>query len=137
LRISLDSNVISALWSAEPVASFASAKLNAIREENTLLICGPVFVELLAHPGASLESVEDFFSNTGMTVDFEITEKMWKEAGRRFSRYANRRRRSGGGHPRRLLADFLIGSYALLNADRLLTFDRERYSKDFPELQLL
>lgn len=137
MRISLDSNVISALWSAEPVASFASAKLNAIREENTLLICGPVFVELLAHPGASLESVEDFFSNTGMTVDFEITEKMWKEAGRRFSRYANRRRRSGGGHPRRLLADFLIGSYALLNADRLLTFDRERYSKDFPELQLL
>jgi predicted nucleic acid-binding protein len=137
LRISLDSNVISALWSAEPVASFASAKLNAIREENTLLICGPVFVELLAHPGASLESVEDFFSNTGMTVDFEITEKMWKEAGRRFSRYANRRRRSGGGHPRRLLADFLIGSYALLNADRLLTFNRERYSKDFPELQLL
>ena len=137
MRIAIDSNVISALWSAEPVASFASAQLNAVREENMLLICGPVYAELLAHPGVSPDLVEDFFVKTGIAVDFEITEKMWKEAGKRFSRYASRRRRSGGGHPRRLLVDFLVGSYALLSAGRLLTFDRDRYSTDFPELLLL
>jgi predicted nucleic acid-binding protein len=36
-----------------------------------------------------------------------------------------------------LLADFLIGSHALVQADRLLTLDPHRYSQDFPEVRLM
>jgi predicted nucleic acid-binding protein len=36
-----------------------------------------------------------------------------------------------------LLADFLIGAHALVQADQLLTLDSTRYSQDFPEVRLL
>jgi len=137
LRVALDSNVISALWSGEPIASFASSQLHEARQGNKLLICAPVYAELLAYPKAPESFVEKFLQETGITVDFDITEAIWRDAGRRFSRYASRRRHSGGGHPRRLLVDFLVGAHALIKANSLVTLDRERYGKDFPELQLL
>ena len=36
-----------------------------------------------------------------------------------------------------MLVDFIVGAHALLMADRFLTLDQGRYSKDFPELNLL
>jgi predicted nucleic acid-binding protein len=38
---------------------------------------------------------------------------------------------------KRLLADFIIGSHALAQADRLMTLDPKRYRQDFPELKLI
>jgi predicted nucleic acid-binding protein len=58
------------------------------------------------------------------------------EAGRRFARYAVHRRKSGPGKPKRLLADFLIGAHASLQADRLMSLDPTRYKQYFPELKL-
>jgi predicted nucleic acid-binding protein len=137
LRVAIDSNVISGLWSGEPIASLASSQLHEARRGSRLLICAPVYAELLAYPKTSESFVEKFLRETGITVDFDFTEAIWRDAGRRFSRYATRRRRSGGGHPRRLLVDFLVGAHALISADSLFTLDRERYAKDFPELQLM
>jgi predicted nucleic acid-binding protein len=34
------------------------------------------------------------------------------------------------------MADFRIGSHTLLQADRLMTLDPDRYKRDFPDLQL-
>jgi predicted nucleic acid-binding protein len=136
LRVAIDSNVISAVWSAEPVASLAVSQLYAARQRGKLLMCAPVYAELLAYPKASEPFLEQFLRETGIVVDFEISEVIWREAGRRFSRYAGRRRRSSGTHPRRLLVDFLVATHALLEADRLFTLDQDRYARDFPELQL-
>jgi hypothetical protein len=61
----------------------------------------------------------------------------WIKAGRRFAHYAKRRRRSSCQGPKRLLADFIIGSHALSRADRFMTLDPKRYAPDFPELKLL
>jgi predicted nucleic acid-binding protein len=72
-----------------------------------------------------------------VAVDFELGEQVWLEAGRRYAGYAKRRRQSGQEQPRRLLADFVIGAHALLTADRLITLDRGRYERDFPELKLV
>lgn len=137
MRIAVDTNVISALWSEEPAASFASGRLQLARQTGNLVVSAPVFAEVLAHPKASERFVEKFMDGAGIRVEFEISEAVWREAGRRFAAYAVRRRRSGGTHPKRLLADFLIGAHALLRTDRLLTFDRNRYAGAFPELKLL
>jgi hypothetical protein len=81
--------------------------------------------------------VNGFLSDTGIDVDFEFQQSVWLEAGRRFARYAKRRRRSAREGPKRLLADFIIGSHALTQADRFMTLDPQRYKQDFPELKLL
>ena len=59
------------------------------------------------------------------------------EAARRLEPYAKRRRRSAPRGPKRLLADFIIGSHALAQADRSLTLDPKRYERDFPELKFI
>ena len=45
--------------------------------------------------------------------------------------------REQGGKRTRILADFLIGSHAQIQASRLLSRDRGFYSKLFPSLALL
>ena len=112
-------------------------RLGAAKAEGALLISPVVYVELLAYPKATENFVHEFLADTGITVDFVLKEGVWEEAGRRFAQYANRRRRSGSAHPKRLLADFLVGAHALLQADRLFSLDPGVYGQDFPELRLL
>jgi predicted nucleic acid-binding protein len=66
-----------------------------------------------------------------------MKDEVWLDAGRRFARYATRRRKSGSGEAKRLLADFVIGSHALLQSDRLMSLDVDRYRRHFPELKLV
>lgn len=65
------------------------------------------------------------------------TEPVWRLAAQTFAAYAQRRRDSSGRHPKRFLADFLVGAHATLEADRLVTIDADRYRTDFPNLALL
>lgn len=100
-------------------------------------MCPVVYAELLAYPGATEAYVRGFLQDTGVVVDLRLEERVWTETGLRFARYAARRRRSTGEGPRRLLADFLIGAHALVQADRLLTLDPKVYQQDFPEVRLM
>jgi hypothetical protein len=136
MRTALDTNILSAILSNEPAAAAIARQLNRARADGALLLAPAVYSELLAHPNASESFVNHFLEDTGIAVDFLLTQAVWVEAGRRFARYA-RRRRSGHGQPKRLLADFIIGAHALLQADRLITLDPSRFKQDFPELKLL
>lgn len=137
MRTALDTNILSALWSSEPRAAAIPAQLTEARLHGGLVICAPVYVELLAYPSATPRFVDDFLADTSIAVDFNVDEAIWREAARGFVSYAERRRRSGGGSPKRLLVDFLIASHAWLRADRLMTLDASRYQQDFPELRLV
>jgi predicted nucleic acid-binding protein len=137
MRTAIDSNVLSALWSKEPFAAQVAKKLGDAKSEGGLVVGAAVYAELLAHPKATESFVNSFLSDTGIAVDFEFEQGVWLEAGRRFARYATRRRRSTREGPKRLLADFIIGSHALVQADCLMTLDPERYVRDFPELRLI
>lgn len=136
MRTALDTNVLSALWSGEPLASRVAGQLAQAHAQGGLVVCAPVYVELLAHPSASQHFVDEFLMDTGVAVDFALGEDVWRQAGKSFVAYANRRRKSQGGSPKRLLADFLVAAHALLRADCLMTLDASRYERDFPRLRL-
>lgn len=137
MRTALDTNILSPLWSGEPSAVGIPAQLERIRSEGALAVCGPVFVELAAHPSVDAHVVEKFLREMNITVDFDLGEDIWRLAASTFAAYALRRRRSGGGPPKRLLVDFIVASHAMLNADRLMTRDAKRYGQDFPNLRLI
>ena len=137
MRTAIDSNVLSAIWTGEASVPKLLAQLETARQEGALVISPFVFAELHAYPGATEAFVRGFIASTEVSVDYRLEERIWTETGRRFARYAARRRRSSGTEPKRLLADFLIGAHALVQAERLMTLDPTRYSQDFPELRLL
>jgi predicted nucleic acid-binding protein len=137
MRTALDTNILSALWSGEPEASRIVLALGEARAQGGTVICAPVFAELLAHPSVTADFVETFLRETGISVDFHLTEDTWRHAAKSFADYAQRRRRSGGDSPKRLLVDFIIAAHALLHADRLMTLDPKRYSQDFSKLRLV
>jgi len=82
-------------------------------------------------------TVRKALAETAIAIDFDLEENVWMLAAETFAAYAIRRRRSGGGSPKRLLPDFVIAAHALLQADRLMTRDANRYSQDFPKLGLI
>jgi predicted nucleic acid-binding protein len=136
VRTALDTNILSALWSREPSAAGIAKRIGEAKQAGAVLISGVVYAELLAYPKATEAFVVEFCEQTGIVKDFRLQDAVWIEAGRRFARYVARRRQAEAGGPKRLLADFLIGSHALLQADRLMTLDPDRYRLDFPELLL-
>lgn len=136
MRTAVDTNILSALWSSEPLASQVAAQLAEAHAQGGVVICAPVYVELLAHPSASQRFVDEFLADTGIAVEFEIEENVWRLAGKSFVAYAQRRRRSAGGSAKRLLVDFVVAAHAQLRADRLMTLDAARYRRDFPQLRI-
>jgi predicted nucleic acid-binding protein len=137
LRTALDTNVLSALWSGEPSAQGIESELYDARSEGGLVICAPVYCELLAYPSATLPFVQEFLRETGISVEFLLDEQVWQTAANAFVAYAHRRRRSRGGSPKRMLVDFVVAAHAMLRADQLMTLDASRYRPDFPRLRLL
>lgn len=137
MRTAIDSNVISAIWSGESTGREMVTKMGLAAEQGALLVCSAVFAELLAYPGATPEFVDRFLATTGIAVDYHLEPTVWLEAGIRFARYAIRRRQSSVSGPRRILADYLIGSHALIQADCLMTLDPRVYQLDYPEIRLV
>ena len=137
MRTALDTNVLAAIWGNEPSVPILLPKLGRAESEGALLICPLVSAELHAHPWVSAQDLDRLLESTRIAADTRVEQQVWREAGLRYRSYSERRRRSGGGSPRRLLADFVIGAHALLQADRLLTLDSEIYARNFPELILL
>lgn len=137
MRTALDTNVLSALWSGEPSARGIDSALFEARSEGGLVICAPVYCELLAYPSATQRFVQECLGETGIFVDFLLDEQVWQRAANAFVGYAERRRRSRVGSAKRMLVDFVIAAHALLRADRLMTLDASRYRRDFPKLQII
>jgi len=137
MRTAIDTNVISALWSGEPASRGMAELLMRAKEQGGLVICAPVYVELLAYPKATRTYLGQFLASTGIVTDFLLDERVWQEAASAFAAYAQRRRASKEGASKRLLVDFIVGAHAILKADRLLTLDPERYRTAFPKLVMM
>jgi predicted nucleic acid-binding protein len=137
MRTAIDTNILSLFWSGGPSAATIAIQLSKARAEGALVVSAPVFVELSAIPTANAQRVQELLGEMNIAVDFAVEENVWRYAATSFAAYAIRRRRSGGGAAKRLPADFVIASHALLQADRLMTRDGGRYGQDFPSLHLI
>jgi len=135
MTTAIDTNVIVALWDAEDTLHrVARAALDKAFNEGALVISGAVYAELLAAPGRTEAFVDRFCEETGIGVEWELGERMWREAGAAFQSYSARRRKQRGTEPLRILADFLIGAHAMVSGYKLLTLDAGIYQASFPKL---
>ncbi len=137
MTTAVDTNVIVAMWDAdEALHRPAREALDAALGRGRIVICGVVHAELLAAPGRTEAFVDGFCEETGIGVEWEIGERMWRAAGTAFQGYAARRRKRKGAEARRILADFVIGAHALVNGYKLLTLDAGIYQASFPRLAI-
>jgi len=138
MTTAVDTNVVVALWNEDDTLNtLARTALDAALGRGRLVISAPVFAELAAAPSRSESFLDSFCRETGISVDWDMNEAIWRAAGRAFQTYAGRRRSQGHPGPRRILADFVIGAHAMQRGYRLLTLDDGLYRTTFPRLTVV
>ena len=81
MTTAIDTNIFVALWDEDPgVASAARAALEAAFQRGNLTVAAPVFAELIAAPGRTENFVGAFFADTGIVIDWELEEAIWRSA---------------------------------------------------------
>ena len=106
-------------------------------DQGPICICGPVFSELLGLPGRNPEKLEAVLTASGIAIEWDVGEDIWRHAGLAYQGYGKRRKKSGGGMPRRLLTHLLIGAHTSVRGYQLLTLDLDNYRAAFPDLMIL
>jgi hypothetical protein len=138
MNSALDTNVLVALWNEdESLNKAARSALDNALNKGSLTIAARVYAELLAFRGRDEKFLDLFCRETGIAVDWNLDEGVWRSAGRAFQHYGMRRRRERDGGPRRILADFVIGAHAIHKGLQLLTFDSGLYRMAFPRLTII
>ena|SRR5258708_4114478 len=138
MTTAIDTNIFVALWDAEePLNPAVRPALDVALGRGSLVVAAPVYSELLAFPSRSEAFLDHFFRETGIFVDWNPNESVWRSAGHAYQAYAARRRKHRDPGPRRILADFLIGAHALRNGFSLLTLDDRFFRVAFPHLSVV
>ncbi|WP_310582415.1 type II toxin-antitoxin system VapC family toxin [Deinococcus sp.] len=128
----LDSNILLALWNAEATAPRLVEVLGSLQSRGRLVVCGAVYAQLCGQR----PDLDALLAGYGVQADPDMPLTAWKRAGRAQAAYAQRRQASGGGLPRRILTDFLVGAHASVGGYALLTLNTRDYG-DFQEVPLL
>jgi hypothetical protein len=137
VNTALDTKIIIAPWDADDVLNMAARNLlDAAAQRSALIIPGLVYAELLAQPQRTEATINNFMEAGDILVDWEISSHVVLAAGYAYKSYVVRRLSSRSAHPRRILADFLIGAHALVNEYVLLTLGQRHYRAAFPKLAL-
>lgn len=99
-----------------------------------MIICEVVYAEL-AGLFPNHAALGTFLHETSIQLKSSSPEMLWK-AGELWRRFCVDRPRHSAV-ARRILADFLIGAHAMLQAEQLLTRDKDFYRAVFTGLRLI
>jgi hypothetical protein len=126
----VDSNVLLDVLTGDRLHGEASRRaLSASRIGGAVVACEVVWVETVGW----FDGDAGRAAVTQLTIDFDpMRLDAALVAGRAWREY-----RTSGGPRQRLIADFLIGAHALIQADRLLTRDRGFYRRYFSALEIV
>jgi predicted nucleic acid-binding protein len=116
-----------------PNEGFCDLSARALEEASTagsLVVCDLVYAELCIH-FVRQKVCDDFLAESEVRVE-SLTRTAHFAASRAWRVY-----REQGGKRTRILADFLIGAHAQMQATRLLSRDRGFYRQLFPRLELI
>lgn len=153
MTTALDTNVLSDLLSGDEAwSAAASRELQAALERGLLVVCPVVRAELATGFGDT-SGVSEFLADLGAEL-VGFSEEALDAAGGAWRAYSRRRQthcpscgrevaptcewcRSPIVWRQHVLADFLIGAHALVQADALMTRDQGYYRAYFPTLKLI
>ncbi len=138
-REAVDTNVFIALLAGdEETSSWARSELEEASVRAALAVSPVVYAELVAD-GRSPETVERFFSDGSIEVNWGMGREVWHTAGTRYGSYArDLRRQSPDLGPRRILADFLVGAHALhMGGGVVVTTDPRVFGVYFSEVRIV
>lgn len=116
-----------------PNEQFVDRSLSAIEEASasgSLVVCDPVYAELCSQ-FLSQPDCDRFLEENRIVVERVSREAMWAAS------LAWRQYRHRGGRRDRVLADFLVGAHAFIQASCLLSRDRGVYRTYFQDLTLI
>jgi predicted nucleic acid-binding protein len=126
----IDSNILLDILIPNP--AFADGAADALEDaavNGALVISDIVYAEISVH-FTEQKDCDLFFADSRILVE-PLTREAHFLASRVWRRY-----RAQGGKRTRILADFLVGAHAQLQADQLITRDRGFYGSLFPGLKI-
>ena len=127
----IDTNIfLDILLPNEKFYDAAAEALENSANSGSLVICDLVYAELCVY-FATQKECDGFLDANDIRVQ-SLSRAAHFEASRTWRMY----RRQGGSRTR-VLADFLIGAHAKIQASRLLSRDRGFYSRLFPKLEII
>jgi predicted nucleic acid-binding protein len=133
VRTAVDTSVLLDVLGADPAFGERSREaLRAAYRGGSLLLCEIVWAEVRAHFASDAEFAETL-GHLGARFD-PISADAAALAGRLWHDHATTARRERAG---RLVADFLVGAHARLQADALLSRDRGFYRRCFSGLRVI
>lgn len=134
----LDTNVlIDLLEGDKDVAERALRAIEATAGDGPVGVCAAVYAEYCAGSQHDVDEVAHHLRSAGIDIGSGLEFETWREAARTFSVYVSRRRTAKIAQPRRILADFIIGAYALANAATLVTRDAAFFRRSFSALKVV
>ncbi|MBL9189139.1 MAG: type II toxin-antitoxin system VapC family toxin [Opitutaceae bacterium] len=127
-KTAIDTSILLDVLLPDPVHwQGSAAALKVARDAGPLVICELVYAELATEFWTTHELYEEL-RQTGIKLEFLDARSAFR-AGRLWKEYRLR-----GGPRSRIMTDFLIGTHALLQTDRLLTRDGGFYRDYFKGL---
>ncbi|MFI5181861.1 MAG: type II toxin-antitoxin system VapC family toxin [Thermoanaerobaculia bacterium] len=132
MRTAVDSSVLLDVLGGDPIFGERSRlALKDAYDAGSLIASDVVWAEVSAAVPAGAEPGVIF---RRLGIEFEpLSVEAAEVAGRKWRTYRSR----GGARKDRMVADFLIGAHASLQAEVLLTRDRGFFRVYFPELKIV